>query len=216
MIGIYGGTFDPVHFGHLRPAVDVYTELGLSEIRFIPAGIPAHREQPVASKAQRCQMLLLATENIAGMSVDDREINRDGPSYMIDTIRSLQSDFPDEKFCLIVGMDAFIGFESWREWQAIVGLINIVITYRPNFDIDSITESELKKYIRGAETKNKDEFLTGSFGHCYFCPVTQLDISATRIRELARQGSKLNFLLPDAVVDYLQQERIYQQEKIYG
>ena len=119
MIGIYGGTFDPVHYGHLRPAIDVYSQLGLSEVRFIPTGEPAHREQPIASQDQRYQMLLLAIENIAGLSVDDREIKRAGPSYMVDTINSLQADFPDESFCLIVGMDAFIKFESWREWQRI-------------------------------------------------------------------------------------------------
>jgi len=210
MIGIYGGTFDPVHFGHLRPAMDVYSELDLSEVRFIPTGVPAHRDLPVASSEHRYQMLLLATENIAGLSVDDREIKRDGPSYMIDTIRSLQADLPEEQFCLMVGMDAFIGFESWREWQTITELVNIVITYRPNFDLDSIAESELKKYILAAETKKKDEFLANPAGCCYFCPVTQLDISATKIRELAQKGGAINFLLPDVVAGYLLQKKIYQ------
>ncbi len=210
MIGIYGGTFDPVHYGHLRPAIDVYTELGLSEVRLIPAGVPAHRDLPVASPEQRFQMLLMAIDKVAGLSIDDREIQRDGPSYMIDTIRSLQAEFANEKFCLIVGMDAFIGFESWREWKSIVELVNIVITYRPNFDINSIAESELKKYIHGAQTKNKDEFLASPAGHCYFCPVTQLDISATKIRALVKKENKLNFLLPDVVIAYLQQNQIYQ------
>ena len=210
MIGIYGGTFDPVHYGHLRPAIDVYSELGLSEVRLIPTGVPAHRDLPMASSEQRFQMLLLAIDNVAGLSIDDREIQRDGPSYMIDTIRSLQAEFPNEKFCLIVGMDAFIGFESWRDWKTIVELVNIVITYRPNFDINSIAESDLKKYIHGAETKNKDEFLASPGGHCFFCPVTQLDISATKIRALVKKGSVLNFLLPDAVIAYLQQNQIYQ------
>ncbi len=210
MIGIYGGTFDPVHYGHLRPAIDVYSELSLSEVRLIPAGVPAHRDVPLASSTQRYQMLLLATQNINALTVDDREIQRAGSSYMIDTIRSLQADFVDESLCLIVGMDAFINFETWREWQAITQLVNIVITCRPNFDLDSIPESDLKGYIRGAEIQDKDKFLASPAGHCYFCPVTQLDISATRIRDLIKQGGELNFLLPDAVIHYLLQEQIYQ------
>ena len=210
MIGIYGGTFDPVHYGHLRPAIDVYSELCLSEVFLIPAGVPAHRSVPVANSEQRYQMLLLATENISALKVDDREIKRDGPSYMIDTIKSLQADFEDEKFCLIVGMDAFINFEAWREWQTITKLVNIVITCRPNFDLDSIPESKLKNYIRDAELQDKEKFLAGPAGHCYFCAVTQLDISATRIRSLVKQGGELNFLLPDTVTNYLQQNRIYQ------
>ncbi|VAW94697.1 Nicotinate-nucleotide adenylyltransferase [hydrothermal vent metagenome] len=209
MIGIYGGTFDPVHFGHLRPAVDVYSELGLSEVRFIPAGVPVHRDMPVASSEHRYQMLLLATENVAGLSVDDREITRDEPSYMIDTIRSLQADFSNEKFCLIVGMDAFIGFAAWREWRTILELVNIVVTCRPRFDLASIADSALKDYVLAAETKDKDEFLEGASGHCYFCPVTQLDISATKIRKLVKRGSELNYLLPDSVINYLLQKQLY-------
>ena len=210
MIGIYGGTFDPVHFGHLRPALDVYSELGLSEVRFIPAGVPVHRDLPVASSEQRYQMLLLAAENVTAIRVDDREITCNEPSYMVDTIRSLQADFSNEKFCLIIGMDAFIGFDGWREWRTILDLVNIVVTCRPRFDLASIADSELKDYILGAETKDKAEFLADPSGHCYFCPVTQLDISATDIRKRVKRGSELNYLLPDAVINYLLQKQLYQ------
>jgi len=209
MIGIYGGTFDPVHFGHLRPAIDVYSELGLSEVRFIPAGVPAHRDLPVASSKQRHEMLLLATDNVTGLNVDAREIRRDGPSYTVDTIKSLQVDFPNEKFCLIVGMDAFIDFESWREWQTILQLVNVVVTDRPNVDLDSMKGSGLKNYLIGAETKDKLEFLASAAGRCYFCAVTQLDISATQIRDRVKNTNELTFLLPDSVVDYLLHAQLY-------
>jgi len=208
MIGILGGTFDPVHYGHLRPAMDVRSALGLADVRFIPVGTTTHREQPEASAAQRQAMLLRAIEDVDGLRVDDREIKRNEPSYMIDTLRSLKTDFPAESFCLIIGIDAFLKLESWREWRSIVELVNLVVTYRPNFNLDSLIESELKDYLSRAKT-DKQKIMASDSGLCYFCPVTQLDISSTMIRQMVKLDRPLNYLLPDTVITYLTQNELY-------
>ena len=209
MIGIYGGTFDPVHFGHLRPALDVYSLLTLSKIHFIPCGQPPHRDPPVASSQQRLEMLNLAVERQSDFIVDDREINRTGASYMVDTIKSLVSDFPDEKFCLIIGMDAFVNFDTWKDWSTITEFVSLVITQRPRFEPDSIPNSDLIEYMNEKRVNDKASLLNSKQTHCFFCPVTQLDISATKIRELVRDGSSIDYLVPENVANYIQDENLY-------
>lgn len=209
MIGVYGGTFDPVHFGHLRPALDVYSLLTLSKIHFIPCGQPPHRHTPVASAEHRLAMLKLALERQADFVVDEREINRAGPSYMVDTLESLVKDFADEKFCLILGMDAFVNLTTWKDWTRITELVSLVITQRPQIETDSIPNSDLIQYMNEKRVNDKTEFVNAKQPHCFFCPVTQLDISATRIRELIRDGHSIDFLVPEKVANYIQDENLY-------
>lgn len=209
MIGIYGGTFDPVHFGHLRPAVDVYTALSLSKILFIPCGQPPHREPSLATGQQRLDMLELALQRHSEFVVDDRELRRAGASYMVDTIKNLMGDFPQERFCLIVGMDAFVKFNTWHEWQEITRLVSLVVTHRPSFDPNSITESDLRDYLNKKCIDDMKTFCTSEQANCIFCPVTQLDISSTRIRELAGNGSSIDYLLPAPVADYILENGLY-------
>lgn len=209
MIGIYGGTFDPVHFGHLRPALDVYSLLSLSKIRFIPCGVPAHRDAPVANSQQRLDMLALALERQANFMVDDREVNRSGTSYMVDTIKSLLKDFSDEKFCLIIGMDAFVKLDTWKDWETIIELVSLVITQRPRFAPSSIPSSDLIQYMDVKRVNDRASFLNSQQTQCFFCPVAQLDISATNIRDLVRAGSDVDYLLPEKVVNYIQENNLY-------
>jgi nicotinate-nucleotide adenylyltransferase len=209
MIGIYGGTFDPVHFGHLRPAVDVYTSLSLSKIHFIPCGQPPHRAPSLATAQQRMEMLELALQRHPEFVVDDRELRRAGTSYMVDTIRSLMEDFPQEKLCLIVGMDAFLAFHTWHEWQEITRLVNLIVTHRPSFDPESISESDLSDYLNENRTDDMSVFHESEKTCCLFCPVTQLDISSTRIRELVSKGDSIDYLLPALVADYILENGLY-------
>lgn len=209
MIGIYGGTFDPVHFGHLRPALDVYTLLSLSKIFFIPCGQPPHRQPPVASSKHRLAMLKLALEGQADFIVDDREIRRTGASYMVDTLESLTSEFADEKFCLILGMDAFVQLDTWKDWSRITELVSLAITQRPQIEADLIPSSDLLQYMNDKRVNDKTVFVNSEQTHCFFCPVTQLDISATRIRELIHAGHSIDYLVPEKVADYIQSENLY-------
>ncbi|MBE9564235.1 MAG: adenylyltransferase/cytidyltransferase family protein, partial [Proteobacteria bacterium] len=112
MIGIFGGTFDPVHYGHIKPALSVQQALNLAQIRFIPNSIPPHRDVPWLNSEQRLALLKCALHNISDVCIDERELHRDGPSYMVETLQSLKQDMPDEALCLIIGMDAFYGITS--------------------------------------------------------------------------------------------------------
>lgn len=211
MIGVYGGTFDPVHFGHLRPALEVYEAFALSELRFIPCGRPPHRDAPQATPQQRQAMLDAAVAGLPGFRVDDREIRRSGPSYMVDTLRSLQVDMPDSALCLILGMDAFAALHTWHQWREIPTLCNLLVMHRPAFDPDQvITHEDLQQWVATARLQDRVQFRNSRAGKLMFYPVTQLDISSTAIRNAINERRNVRFLLPDAVISVIEREGIYQ------
>ena len=134
-IGVFGGTFDPIHYGHLRAALEVKEALELSSVLFLPSSGPPHRRAPIASAAQRLQMVRLAVEGQPGFSVDDREIARGGVSYMVDTLVSLRSELGDTPLCLILGMDAFLGLDRWHRWHDLPGLTHFAVGHRPGSEL---------------------------------------------------------------------------------
>jgi len=211
MIGVFGGTFDPIHFGHLRPALDVLEGLCLEQIRFIPCGQPPHRQLPVANAVQRLAMVQLAIQDQPGFIADDREIKRAGPSYMVDTLSSLRQEMPDKTFCLIVGMDAFCEFDTWKNWQEIMTLANIVVIHRPNNEFDAgKAGSELNSYLLQNRVGNVAGLESFVSGRILFYPVTQLDISSTQIRDEFKGKKDVHYLMPQKIIEYIQQHRIYQ------
>ena len=133
MIGIYGGTFDPVHYGHLRTAMEIKTRLNLDQMRLIPCKQPPHRPQPAAASESRWQMLQLALADSDGLIPDSRELERGGPSYMIDTLISLQQDFPGQTLLLVIGLDAFAGLTAWRQWQQLFDHAHVAVMTRPGY-----------------------------------------------------------------------------------
>ncbi len=210
MIGIFGGTFDPVHFGHLRPALEVLERMALDQIRFIPARQPPHRDQPLASAEHRLAMLKLALADQPGFVMDDRELRRSGPSYMIDTLHSLREDYGvDRPFCLILGLDAFSGLESWHRWQEILDATHIVIAQRPLADQRVGLSPGLQALLDQRRVRQLSELETRPAGHLYQVEVTQLAISATAIRDYCRQDKSCRFLLPDTVYEYIQRSGLY-------
>ena len=208
MIGILGGTFDPIHYGHLRTALDVQQRLSLDEIRFIPCGEPPHRNKPIAEPLQRLAMVRAAIAGQKTFVADDRELRRDGPSYMVDTLSSLKNDFKDKSFCLILGTDALNGLAQWYQWQKIFDLANIVVMRRPDVDgkakINKQLFSQVKHRLVDAEDLNKKKS-----GNICFVPVTQLEISATKIRQQWQECNDIQFFLPDSVLKLIQQQNIY-------
>lgn len=204
-IGILGGTFDPIHFGHLRPALDVAEQLGLSHVRLIPSARPPHREQPLASPQQRLLMLHLAVKNSERFIVDDRELHREGASYTVDTLLSLRQDFPDSSLYLLLGTDAFLGIQSWHKWQRLIELAHIVVMQRPNENTVMPTEldSWYQQYLATDEDKDK------TAGKIWPIAVTQLEISATIIRSKIAQGLTPQFLMPDAAIQLIEQLGLY-------
>ena len=208
-IGILGGTFDPIHFGHLRPALDVAEQLGLNHIRLIPSARPPHREQPSASPEQRLLMLHLAVKNSERFIVDDRECHREGASYTVDTLLSLRQDFPDSPLYLLLGTDAFLEIQSWHQWQQLIGLAHIVVMQRPN-DVTAMPTELDRWYQQHLATDKDKELLSGKVWPIH---VTQLDISATEIRSKIAQGLTSQFLMPDAAIQLIEQLGLYQNTK---
>jgi nicotinate-nucleotide adenylyltransferase len=210
MIGVFGGTFDPVHFGHLRPALDVKQALGLREMRLIPAFQPPHRELPVANPGQRLTMLRAAVGDEPDLLVDNREMRREGVSYMVDTLLSLREELGDEPLCLVLGADAFMQLDGWRQWQRIPELAHLVIAHRPGWEMEvDLLSEELQQLWQQRLAAEATEMMAQSAGKLWLQPVTQLDISATRIRDLVAAGMSPRFLLPDAVWNLIRMHGLY-------
>jgi nicotinate-nucleotide adenylyltransferase len=212
MIGIFGGTFDPVHYGHLRTALDVQQALSLSEVRFIPCGEPPHRNKPIAEPLQRLAMVRASIAGQAYFTVDDREIRRGGPSYMVDTLASLKNDFKAETLCLMLGTDAFNGLPRWHCWQELFELANIVVMQRPADDSTSGSfpglSAELCTLVKQRHV-SMEKLDKKPHGAICFVPVTQLAISATTIRQQWQQGKDIRFYTPDSVLTLIRQQDIY-------
>jgi nicotinate-nucleotide adenylyltransferase len=207
MIGIYGGTFDPVHFGHLRPALEVQQALGLDEVRFIPAGQPPHRDMPHATAAQRLAMLRAAIDDQPGFVVDEREVQRAGLSYMVDTLASLRTELGAVPLCLILGYDAFLNLTSWHQWHRLLELAHLVIAHRPGWNQDNLG-TELQSLVQ-QHAMTAAQLSRASAGGVTFVEVTQLDISATRIREQVHAGRDIRYLLPEPVYRMIREQNLY-------
>ena len=196
-IGIFGGTFDPIHYGHLRTAFELLQTLDFEEVRFIPCGDPPHRGVTFAPASLRLDMVQLATRDEAAFVVDDRELQRTGPSYSIDTLVSLREEFPDRSLCLITGMDAFLGLPTWHRWDEILDFAHIVVAHRPGWRApDEGALGALLAEYRAEYEKDLREKLQGSI---YVHAVTQLEIASTGIRKLVADGYDPRYLMPDSV-----------------
>ena len=195
-IGIFGGSFDPIHFGHLRPALDILSTLSLDEIRFIPAGQSPLRGLPVAPAGLRLQMVQAAVAGEPRFVVDEREIRRPAPSYTVDTLAELRREFPHDLLALIVGMDAFLGLPGWHDWQRIFELAHLVVAHRPGWVWQSGGALAAMVQARRSTADKLDGTLAGRI---LMQPVTQLEISSTQVRSLVSSGGDPRFLVPDAV-----------------
>lgn len=204
MIGILGGTFDPVHYGHLRTALEVQQQLGLEQVRLIPLRDPPHRGTPALTAEQRLALLRAAVADAPEFCVDTRELERTGKSYTLDTLRSLKAEQPSRTLCLLLGSDAFHQFPDWHRPEDILELAHLVVMLRPG-------EPEPTHYPERI-THDTAQLADRQAGLILPLPVTQLEISATAIREALRQGRSPRFLLPDPVLQLIQQRGYYSQD----
>lgn len=209
MIGIYGGTFDPIHFGHLRVALEISETLRLSELRFIPCQIPPHRERPGASAEQRLRLLQAALSNAPPQfTIDTRELDRAGPSYMVDTLQTIRREIGElSPMALILGMDAFMGLPGWHCWKTLPNLAHIVVMSRPGFKPD--WPHDLEDGLRHRAVDTMHELHHHPSGRIWFTEVTVLDISASKIRSLLKQGLSPRYLTPDPVLDLIGELDLY-------
>lgn len=210
-IGILGGTFDPIHFGHLRMAEELREKLGLAQVRFIPAATPPHRASPMIDARHRSEMVRLAIRGNPAFLLDARELERPGPSYTYDTLTELRAELGDSiPLCLLVGGDAFLGLDTWHRWQELLDLAHIVVAHRPGA---TPREDNMPAAIRDAwrrhGTQRAEDLHSSPSGRIFLQPITALDISASAIREALRQGRSTRYLLPESVCDYIHQHHLY-------
>ncbi len=207
MIGMFGGTFDPIHFGHLRTALEVMQGTGLDEVRFIPLNQAVHREQPVVDGTSRLQMIKEAISDQPGFVADDRELRRQGESYTVDTLGSLRHEFSDSSICLIVGSDAFRQFLTWHRPLEILDLANLIVMQRPGHG--DFSDPALLALINDRATDQTEQLRQQPAGRIFFQPVTQLEISSTSIRALIASGASARYLVPDRVLRIIQVGKRY-------
>jgi nicotinate-nucleotide adenylyltransferase len=211
-LAIYGGTFDPVHFGHLRSALEVREMLAVSQLKLIPASVPPHRKVPTASAEQRMQMLKLATKDIGYLQIDDREIRRQGKSFTVDTLASIRQEMgPDTPLSLILGADTYALLHEWRSWESLGELAHLVILDRPGHQ-GQLPGPEVIAWSDERWVSDPQCLRGQASGLICRLRLTQMDISATRIRELVRRGGNIDYLLPDEVINYIVKHRIYDRQ----
>lgn len=207
MIGILGGTFDPIHIAHLRTALEVKQGVGLDEVRFIPLHQAVHREQPKVSGDMRLRMILAAISDQPGFVADDRELKREGESYTVDTLGSLRADMADQSLCLIVGGDAFSQFLTWHRPLEILDLAHLIVMQRPGHG--DMTDPGLQVLVAERKTTDPTLLRQRPVGHIFFQSVTQLEVSATQIRKLITAGQSPRYLLPEGVLRIIQDQSLY-------
>lgn len=214
LVGILGGTFDPVHFGHLRLAEESAEQLQLSEVRFVPAAFPNLRDTPVANPRQRAQMVRLAIAGNPRFRLDLSETERGGVSYTVDTLRGISAALgSDAALCLILGADAFSRLERWSRWRELFDLAHIAVAARPGCrpipgpDWAAPLEDEWRRRFTG----DRSELGASRAGRIVLSSHTLLDISASAIRGQLAAGASPRYLLPDAVLDYIQSQHLYRQ-----
>jgi nicotinate-nucleotide adenylyltransferase len=212
-VALLGGTFDPVHYGHLRLADDVRRALGLAEVRLVPAGDPPHRASPSASAVDRLTMLRLAVPEFPGLVVDDRELRRAGKSYTVLTLTELRREFPDSPLLLLLGADAFRGLPSWHRWGELFNLAHLVVVERPGVELEATLPSQLLPIWRDRLVRDPGILLSRPAGAILAQPIAPHDVSASSIRESLAQGrsagDKWRGLLPPAVLAYIDLHHLY-------
>lgn len=207
-IGLFGGTFDPIHFGHLRPALEVMETLSLESVRFIPARVPPHRDAPLITAGQRSRMVAAAITQQPGFVLDTCELERDGPSYTVDTLLDFRNRYGKEtSLVLLLGGDAFAGLPGWHRWQELIKLAHIAVMSRPGSDFTPT--SVVADFLRRHEVEDPQALHQSPAGSILRVPVTQLDISATDIRKRLRQKYSVNYLMPQALIETISSLKLY-------
>jgi len=208
LIGILGGTFDPIHNGHLRLALEAKEQLSLDHVRLIPVNLPPHRSTPVASAVHRHALIELAISNEANLCVDLRELNSDEISYSINTLKSLRQEFTDDSICLILGRDAFNKIDSWKDWKELLDYAHIIVANRPG-ETDKIESQDLAQWIEQHQSNRLASLKGEPSGIIYFIEIPMLDISSSMIREKILQHDAIDKLLPPSTQTYIKDNHLY-------
>lgn len=207
-IVIMGGTFDPIHNGHLRTAVEVLDRFGYSTLKLIPCYRPVHKEGLSTSPKERLEMTVLAISCDARLAVDAREINREGPSYSIDTLKDIRSEIGDtEPLIMVLGMDSFLSLPTWHGWSELIQYAHLIVVSRPGWESEMIPE--LRAFCENYRADSPHELQCAPSGRVWLETFTPLGISSSMIRELASKNESIAYLLPEPVQKYIEHHQLY-------
>lgn len=207
-IGILGGTFDPIHYGHLKIAEYILEKCEFETIQFIPNRTPPHRRPPFGSANHRYEMVKLAIKNHPKFSVNDLEITRPSPSYMIDTLQILQSQRPNQPLCLIIGSDAFNHFNEWLHWQKILDIAHLIVVNRSKNGL--IRQPWMQKLLQSRCIDLPEKLATKNSGYILIIQIEPIPISASRIREKLKKQEDVSNMLPNSVLNYIIENKLYE------
>ena len=205
-IGLFGGSFDPVHLGHLNLAKSAIDLIGLEQVRFIPLNLPAHREASLTRLEDRLKMLQSALR--PPFFLDETEISRGGVSYTVETLQSFRDEYPTRSLCLLLGKDSFDQLDSWRSYDKLLSIVNIVVAGRPNSH--NGIPAHLKSTFESALSKNVTSLHTKKCGVLYFLEAPLMDVSSTKIRCNILKGESLMGLVSEEVAHFIEQKNLYQ------
>ncbi|WP_330984489.1 MULTISPECIES: nicotinate-nucleotide adenylyltransferase [Enterobacterales] len=207
---IYGGTFDPVHYGHLKPVEILANLIGLAKVVIMPNNVPPHRPQPEATSAQRKEMLQLAIADKPLFELDERELKRDTPSYTSETLKAWRQEAgPNQPLAFIIGQDSLINFPTWHDYQSILGHAHLLVCRRPGYPM-AMKEEQHQHWLDAHLTHRADDLHNSPAGKIYLAETPWFDISATLIRERLQKGESCAEMLPEAVLAYIHQHGLYQ------
>lgn len=213
-IGLFGGTFDPIHFAHLRLAEEVSDAFALEQVRFIPAAVPPHRKEPRASPAHRLAMTRIATQGNPRFVVDGRELKRAGASYTFDTLSEVRSESGNRPLCLLMGADAFVALMTWHRWNELFDLAHFVVARRPGYPLQRVASSlpgPLRAQYLRRHAADPAALQASPAGNIFTHELTALDVSASELRTLIKHHASLRYLLPDSVIAYIEEHKLYKE-----
>ena len=204
---IFGGTFDPIHNGHLQTAAALVKELGISTLALMPSAVPPHRPQPDASPEQRLDMVKLASQYHKAFTVEDWELRQDRPSFTANTLSEFKTQFPDDTLLFVMGMDSLMSLHRWHHWRQLIECAHLVVMPRAGAPFNPKND-ELKEFISVHLTRNKNALNTQSQGLLYIAETPMVDVSATELRKQLQQREK-TLPLPSNVYNYIRQHQLY-------
>jgi len=207
-LGILGGTFDPIHYGHIKPTIKSAKVLGLSQVLLLPAHIPPHKSNTIANVQQRTAMVELACQSHSLFTVDLRELKRNSFSYTVTTLKEIKKQYPATTLCFFMGMDSLLNFTKWHHWQEILTLCHLIVNARPGYDLTQLN-SATRALLALHQIDSPCEINQQSSGGILMTKHTELNISSTELRHKFKQNLSCQHLLPINIIDYIKSQKLY-------
>lgn len=210
-IGILGGSFDPIHFGHIKPCMEVASRYGIDQVRLLPCKVSPFKQQTVASDEQRWQMVKMVSSNSDVLEADRRELDRAEPSYSVLSLRELAAEAPSKrKLFWLLGMDALIGLPKWHLAAEIMQHCHVLVLRRRDYELP--LDGDLRTWLEPYLTDDFEALERSLSGHIYMTDIEMIDVSSTEIREMIKKNEQPRFKMPGGIWNYIKRNQLYQNE----